>query len=175
MFAFDSVCIAVMSALSAVIHECGHLLFAPKNKKIAFPRADISGFRIKVRNMSYKEELITAAGGPLVNILIGAAFLLFPGNYARVFGLINILTALSNLLLIEGYDGYKIAFCACALIFDDEARCERVLSAISFALSAVMCFLSLYLILKVGEGYWIFGIFFTVTLSAIIRRRKDIF
>lgn len=180
MLAFDSVCVAVMTALSAAIHECGHLIFAPPSKDATLPRADISGFRIKIDGMSYKEELIAAVGGPLANILLGTAILFFcrnsaPESYANIFGIINILTALSNLLPIEGYDGYKIIYCACALIFDDATRCESVLTAISFALSALMCFFALYLILKVGEGYWIFGIFFTVTLSAIVRRRKDIF
>ena len=129
---FDCLYVSVLTALAAAIHECGHLIFAPSHKKATLPRADISGFRIKISGMSYKEELITALGGPLINILLGGIFLLFFGNspfanYAKVFGIINLLTALSNLLPIEGYDGYKILLCIGALIFDDTGRCEAFL------------------------------------------------
>ncbi len=180
MLGFDCVYVAVLTALSALIHECGHLIFAASSKKAALPRADISGFRIKISEMSYKEELIVAAGGPLINILLGVFLLLFGGsspfgNYAKVFGIINLMTALSNLLPIEGYDGYKILFCIGALVFDDMSRTEAFLSSFSFLISALMCFLSLYLILKLGEGYWIFVVFFSLTLSAIIRRTKHNF
>ena len=177
LLGFDSLYISVLTVLAAIIHECGHLIFAPISKRAALPRADISGFRIDIRDMSYKEELLAAIGGPLINIFVGIlSFVLFTNSpladYARLFGTVNVMTALSNLLPIEGYDGYKILFCIGALIFDDAGRCEAVLLWISFLLSALMCFLSLYLILKLGEGYWIFFVFFTLTLSVIIRRTK---
>ena len=177
MLGFDSLHVAVLTGASAAIHECGHLIAIPSSKKGCLPEAHVSGFRIKVNSMSYKEELITAAGGPLINITLGVLLLFFPtstqlGSYVNTFGIINLLTAISNLLPIEGYDGYKILFCIGALVFDDTAACERILSGFSFVFSSLMCFLSLYLILKLGEGYWIFVVFFSVTLSAIMKRAK---
>ena len=158
MLGFDSVYVAVLTVLSAAIHECGHLIAMPRKSKSTLPRADISGFRIKIRGLSYKEELAVAACGPLTNILLGSILLIFSrsmpcGIYAKTFGIINLMTAISNLLPIEGYDGYKMLFCISALFFDDTARAERTLATFSFLFSALMCFLSLYLILKVGEGY----------------------
>lgn len=180
MLGFDSVCIAVLTLLSALIHECGHLIAASSKKKVGLPQAHISGFRIKVSDMSYKEELIVAAAGPLINVLLWG-ILLFLGktaahrDYLYTFGIINLLTAFSNLLPIEGYDGYKILSCVGALLSDDASACEKILSGFSFVFSSIMCFLSLYLILKLGEGYWLFIVFFSVTLSAIAKREKRFF
>ena len=180
LVAFDCLYVSVLTGLSAVIHECGHLLFASSYKKITFPKADISGFRIKISGMSYKEELITALGGPVINILLGVVLLIFPEsfpflNYVRIFGIINLMTAFSNLLPIEGYDGYRILYCIGALLFDDTGRYEAMLFGFSFLFSALMCFVSLYLVLKIGEGYWIFFVFFSLTLSGIIKRTKHNF
>jgi len=177
---FDSVYVAVLTALSAAIHELGHLIFALPYKKVSLPKADISGFRIKIDGVSYKEELLVAIGGPLVNILLGVVLLFLSprtafASYTQLFGIINLMTALSNLLPIEGYDGYKIIFSVCAMLFDNTGRCESLLLQFSFLFSALMCFLSLYLILKLGEGYWIFFVFFSLTVSAIATRIKHNF
>ena len=180
MFSFDSVCVAILTALSAAIHEFGHLIAISSTKKLNLPKANVSGFRIKIRNMSYTEELVAAAGGPLVNIVLGVLLILFGtsshfGTYVKTFGIINLLTALSNLIPIESYDGYKILFCAGALLFDDGVALEKWLMRISFLLSTIMCFLSLYLILKIGEGYWLFVVFFSVTLTSIVKQPRNNF
>ena len=180
IFGFDSPYLAILTALCALIHECGHLIFALPYKIASMPRADISGFRIGLEGASYKQELIVAMGGPIINLALFAIFISFFQNtpfaaYSKVFALVNLMTALSNLLPIEGYDGYRILFSFCALAFDDAGRCERFLSRLSFLLSVLMCFLSLYLILKLGEGYWIFFIFFSLTMSNIIRHTKGVF
>ena len=180
MLGFDSACIAVLTLLSAIIHECGHLIAISSTQKPGLLKAHISGFRIKVSDMSYKEELIVAAAGPLINIGVWGILAFFHknaayGNYLCTFGVINLLTALSNLLPIEGYDGYKILSCLGALLLDDASACEKILFGISFVFSSIMCFLSLYLILKLGEGYWLFIVFFSLTLSAIAKRKKHFF
>ena len=82
------------------------------------------------------------------------------------------MTMLSNLLPIEGYDGYRAVSSAAALLELDPTRTERTLSSLSFFFSVLVTFLSLYLILKIGEGYWIFGVFFTLTLSALAKRQN---
>jgi len=179
MFGFDSAYIAVLTIIAALIHEGGHLIaMLPFSKsKGNCPRADISGFRINASGLSYKEELAAALGGPLVNLLIGALCLSLPASsyfaeYIKTFGILNIITMISNLLPIAEYDGYKIVKCIIALCSNDASSGERILYWISFLFSAVMCFLSLYIMLKLGEGYWIFAVFFSVLLSYIVKRQR---
>jgi len=182
IFGFDSPGIACLTLVAAVIHECGHLLPLIKIRSSGanLPRAGISGFRIKISQLSYKEELIVALCGPLINIILALLCLSLPlhgvlNAYFDSFAILNILTGVSNLMPIEGYDGYKALLSMARLIFKNHTAAERTLSKLSFALSAIICFFSLYLMLKLGEGYWIFGIFFTSLLSSIIRRQKYTF
>ncbi len=175
MFGFDSISVTVMTLLAAAIHECGHLavITLTCGHKATTPIPKINGMRITPSViLSYKEEILAALGGPCANILFFLILLPFcnkADGYAITFSMINLMTALSNLLPVSGFDGYKIALNAVALKFGSESA-ERLLSAFSFLFSWVAVFLSLYLILKIGEGYWIFGIFFTATLTEVFRR-----
>ena len=176
---FDLPYIAVLTVISAIIHECGHIFFAEKNKASELPEACLTGFRIKIHGMSYREEMLVAMGGPLFNFAVGIlfsfAFRSTPfHSYSAVFAMTNFMTAFSNLLPIEGYDGYKILYCLGSMIFDDVSAFESALLRLSLLLSSSLCFLSLYLILKVGEGYWIFVIFFSVTLARLTKGKNTI-
>ena len=177
MFGFDSISITVMTLLAAAVHECGHLavIALACGHKATPPIPKINGMRIKPSViLSYKEEILAAFGGPCANILLFLLLIPFFGTgdgYAITFAMINLMTALSNLLPISGFDGYKITLNAVALKFGIE-NAERLLSAFSFIFSAGAVFISLYLILKIGEGYWIFGIFFIATLTEVFKRNK---
>lgn len=178
IFGFDAPYVAILTIATALIHEIGHLaaIYTVKKEYKSTPRADISGFRIEVRNLSYKEEMICALAGPLINLVLGILLLLlFDSEYALVFSALNIMTALSNLLPVRGYDGYKFALSCASLYSDNPARVELILERFSFFFSAVMCFLSLYFILKIGEGYWIFAVFFSFLLAEILKRQKHTF
>ena len=179
IFGFDSAYISVLTILSAIVHEGGHLiamlLFC--KKKNSNPTANISGFRINAYGLSYKEELIAACGGPMMNLAVGLLCFVFPiphgfDEYIKSFGILNIMTMISNLLPIMEYDGYKIIRCIIALFSKNATEGEKILYWISFFFTSVMCFLSLYIMLKMGEGYWLFGVFFTVLLSSITKRQR---
>ena len=180
MLGFDTPYIAILTVGSAVIHECGHLIAALlfTNSDTRAPTGSISGFRIKAHGLSYKEELLLSLGGPMINIILGVLLFCIPfteplSSYMHVFALLNIMTAVSNLLPIESYDGYRAVLSAAAIFTNRRDSAEAVMKKISFAFSALMCFLSLYLILKLGEGYWIFAVFFTILLSGILKRQKS--
>ena len=181
MLGFDAPYITVLTVSAAVIHELGHIIAAfCISGSVRIPRGDISGFRIKMSGLSYKEELIVALGGPLINILLGVILLKLPFPktalpYLRTFGILNIMTAISNLLPIESYDGHKALLCLAAIFTSRHLLAEAIMHKLSFGFCAVMCFLSLYLILKLGEGYWLFAVFFSVLLSSIIKRQKQAF
>jgi hypothetical protein len=180
MFGFDSEYIAILTILAAIIHEGGHLIITlPFSKKRSSAiKNKLSGFRIKTSRLSYKEELLAALGGPLANFGVGLVFFSIPfenefREYAYTFGLLNIMTMISNLLPIENYDGYRALSAALYLFFGDSLNIYAFLYWISFAFSSIMTFISLYLMLRLGEGYWIFAVFFSIMLSTVIKRQKE--
>lgn len=179
IFGFDAPYVAVLTIISAVIHELGHYAaiayFTKENAKV---RPHASGFRIKRSSqLSYGKEIAILLAGPIANLVL--FFLSIPlGNsfegYAKIFGYINLATGLSNLLPFEGYDGYGAA--RYTLGYFGKEELIRHLEAFSFILGVAATFVALHLIDRFSEGYWIFGLFFFATLSKLAKYGKyDIF
>ena len=178
MLSFDAPYLTVLTLIAAALHELGHIAASEifLGRRSGAPYAVLSGFRIKTAaGLSYKEEIFVAALGPLTNLVVGAAFIFSSLEYAKIFAIVNFLTAASNLMPINSYDGYRILDSVLAILFNDAAKAQKILHSISFAFSICATFLSLYLILKISEGYWIFAIFFSVVISEIIKRQKHTF
>lgn len=166
IFAFDTPALAFMTLFSAVIHELGHISAGLSRGMLRlFPQPTNNGFRIKTDGLiSYKDDLILTLGGPLFNIITAICSWLIALHgvaYFRDFSLINLLTAVSNLLPIKEYDGYRIIESSALLLFKKTEGVLRILNAFSFAFTVLLMFLALYFILKSGEGYWIFAVFFS--------------
>ena len=178
IFGFDMPYIAVLTIISAVIHEGGHiiaLLMLKKGRK-AMPYGDITGLRIGIGMLSYKEEFICAVSGPLLNILLWILSLFWrSSDYIYTFGLLNLMSAVSNLLPIEEYDGYRALRAIFSMILSDATRVENILRAISFFFSVLMTFFSLFVMLKLGEGYWIFAVFASAMISRLVKKQKHTF
>lgn len=174
IFGFDAPYMAILTILSALLHELGHIISMMLVGKVRGRlRTHLSGFRITANGGGYIEDIITLLGGPTINIL---AFLLCfalsrgQEGYIMEVGFVSLITAISNLLPVEGYDGYNIIL---KLLYMKEATGGvRVLEAISFGISIAFTFLSLYLLLRYGEGYWVFGIFFSLLLGKIFKYNK---
>jgi stage IV sporulation protein FB len=173
VYGFDAPFLATLTLISALIHECGHLIAIgfTKKEKISPPTPVLSGLRIKRASLlPYKSEILISLGGPLINILVFLFFLIpFPlaaSEYLSYFGLVNLMTAISNLLPIEGYDGYKILSALLHTSKKDEYA-EGILFFLSLFFSASLTFLSLYFIMRFSEGFWIFAIFFASLLSIV--------
>lgn len=170
VFAMDTPYAAAATLISAFIHELGHeAAFLFLNKKSSLPHPRLFGFGISYTpdNISYKEEIFLAAMGPLFNlagILIGGLVLGLGTEAYEIFAVINAATCISNLLPIKGYDGYKIAV-SLTRLFTSSDTPVRVIDGFSYFLITMLCFISLYLIGKVGEGFWIFFVFFSSLLS----------
>ena len=175
IFGFDTPDVAVLTILTALIHEIGHLLpsiiVKGKSKNV---RPHLSGFRIQKSTGGYSFELIELISGPGINLLIYLLLIPFGdmmNGYISLVGSVNLVTALSNLIPIEGYDGYGIIK---KIIEAREAYyLQRPLYYLSFALSTLLTFLALYLLMKYGEGYWIFGVFFSILLTKISKLTKE--
>ena len=177
MFGFDTPAIAILTLTVAIIHELGHIavMLFLGNRQI-IPRGHATGFRLTAdAKNSYKNEALILAGGPAANIVCAILFLpslIFFGDYGLLFISLNILTALSNLIPAEGYDGYGIL----SLYAEWCGKSTLPLMRLSFSVSVFFTFLSLYLIGRLGGGFWIFGIFFVSVISKIRNMLKyDIF
>lgn len=165
VFGFDEGYVAGLTVISAIIHESGHYLYLALRGNRVFIKGKVDGFRIKGHHtLSYKDELFLAISGPSANLLIGVlSFLLsFPtfvfSDYLKIFGIINLTTAISNLLPIESYDGYRIVTCI-LLITDSPQWTYALLDKLSQLIVTFMILLSLYLMYELDGGYFIFLIF----------------
>ena len=173
IFGFDDVGIALITLLSALLHEVGHIGFLVMKKKVTPTlRGALSGFRIKTSAvLSYDEERAFYFSGPLVNLVLfvfSSILSLWLGDLLSVFAIINLVSALSNLLPIEGYDGYGII--RVTLEKSDSGQTGlKILSLVSISLIFFLCIISLYLINRLNGGYWIFFIFF----FAMLKRFRD--
>ena len=178
IFGFDSPSVGILTVFSALLHELGHIIAASIFSPSFSLRTSAVGFALKpLSSLSYTKELIIAAAGPLANLLIFALTLPFSkalGGYVFLFGMINLMTAISNLIPLYGYDGYRIAECI-ALKHRRADMPVRALEHISFTLICIMCFLSLYLMEKLNTGYWIFFILVFSLIKGIKRNRSIFF
>lgn len=175
LFAFDKAYLAVLTLLCAIIHEGGHIACTLICMKKMTLRAVGNGFRIKVESqLSYVKEILISVAGPLINITVFA--LLSPvktNSYISDFAILNLLTALSNLLPIEGYDGYRILNCTLKLL--EIPTGENILSKASFASCILLCFISLFLIMKIDYGYWIYFVFLATIFKKIQSNQRLLF
>lgn len=172
---FEEPQIAMLTIISAIIHEGGHIAFL-KFKKIKNGelRGVISGFRIRPGSvLTYHEELMLYLSGPLSNLGAALLFSLFRGETAALLCTLNVATAVSNLFPVEGYDGYGILHS----VAEKKAPGGfgiRLLDALSNGIVFTFCILSIYFIDRFGCGYWIFAVFFVSMLKQLEKWLKNI-
>lgn len=165
MLSFSGIKMTALTFIAATVHELGHIavLYILK-KDFSLPRSVASGFRIKsAAQSSYKEEILIALGGPLINLFFALVF----APLSTLFTVINLATAISNLLPMKDFDGYKIISDSVSLLFGHEVS-ERLMPHLTLFVSAFFVFLSLFMIMFSNGGYWIFFIFFTVFLKQVL-------
>ena len=170
MTSFGGIKMAIFTFIAALLHEAGHVfILLLLRKEFSIPNLVTSGFRIKtISNLSYLEEMITAAFGPLTNIFLFA----FAFPHSEDFAVINLATAISNLLPLQGYDGYKILDDIFSLLLGPQ-RSAVIMEHASLIASGTAVLLSLLFILVFNGGYWIFSIFFIILMRQIIFFQKQ--
>lgn len=171
IYSFDEFMGANLSVIALLIHEIGHLICIYMfTGKLYLPRGDITGLRLsKEKTNSYKYDIALYSSGIASNII--AAIFMVPfkkwlGDFAELFIAINIATAASNLLPIEGYDGYRIA--TLLLSYCEIGKAGYIaLEILSFCLIFFMSITSLFFVYTFGNGYWIMMIFLIATISKL--------
>jgi len=171
IFGFDKPYISILTILSALIHELGHIAPLLLSHAFSLPAPSLRGFLLSpTKILSYKEKIVCAIGGPVSNIILFFALLFFgatSNEYLLVFALINLATGLSNLIPIEGYDGYSILYEIFS--FNNQEFALVALKRCSFVIISFLTLLSLCLIDRCGSGYWFFALFFISCLEKIKR------
>lgn len=139
----------VLSLLSSLLHEAGHLITMHlSGQKILTVTLGAFGIRIDRQLstlVSYKKEAIISIAGVLVNIILaisGAVFYCFSGNeFSLKLTSVNIIIAIFNMIPIDTLDmGRFLRYTLLCSI--DENKCNRILSIISAVfvnLLAIVC------------------------------------
>ncbi len=151
---------ATVTLVAALLHECGHFAAAGMmHIPLRSVRLDLLGARLDVgeRLLSYGEEWLLAAAGPLASLL--CAVLAYPlwrfWDLAYVFSAVSLLLGLLNLLPVASFDGGRMT----------EVLLARTLGArkayffVSALTATVLLFLwifSVYLLLRAGGGLSLF-------------------
>ena len=163
---FDRQRILLPTLLAALFHECGHL-FAARLLKIPLRSLslDLLGARLSVKGrlLSYGEEWLLAASGPLFS-LIGAslgALLWKTHPFFVSFSCASLLLGLLNLAPIRSFDGGRMLECFLSL-FWEPGKCRRALSLTSFVCLLFGFAGATYFLLRAGEGAALF--FFSLGL-----------
>lgn len=177
LFALDRPYLAILSLLSMLFHEFFHVLAFMLLSKNAHLRTKVSGLRLLPSDtLSYREERLIALAGPIgggIGALTCFAFYPLAPEYLADFAICHLLTSLSNLLPIEGYDGYRALKATLAL--HGSADSERVMRALSFSFTAVLTILSLCFFGILGQGLWPAGVFLFTLIGALPERKNTIF
>ncbi len=174
MLGFDEVYIALMTLCAAAIHELGHYTAILLLKcDTGVPVGHFSGLRIKERRMmSYRDRIIVLAVGPAANLAVSILILPFARGvgYLSTFSLLNLITALSNLLPVEGYDGYSVLVEWAR--WRGRERAVGALEAISFITVACLALSALIIMYLYNGGYWLYGLFAAQLLQKMAKNLK---
>lgn len=107
--------VVLPALLACTLHELGHL-FAIRllGGDVKHIRLTVAGAEMGLsRGLSYWQELLAAAAGPAVNLLLSALCCRLPGG--ALFAGVNLALAAFNLLPMGRLDGGRIALCALSL------------------------------------------------------------
>lgn len=155
-----------ITVIAAALHECGHLAAARAMKiPLGDFRLGLLGARLTVKGriLSYGEEWLLAAAGPLASLLCAAAGAPLFGRFPAVmtFSGVSLLLGCLNLLPIRTFDGGRMLECGIAGLWGVRAA-ERVLCGTSFLFLFLLWGSAVYFLLKAGDGLSL--LFFSMTL-----------
>ena len=141
---------------AVLCHEAGHLIAA---RALRVPVREIRfsflGARIMTggRLLSYGEEWLLAAAGPLSGLLCSAAAYPLWGNFpgAVRFSEVSLFLSLLNLLPIRTFDGGRMLACFLEAHIPERVA-RRIADACSFLLLFLIWCVSVYTVLRAGTG-----------------------
>lgn len=98
---------AVLCILSCILHELGHIIVMISEGKPP-ERIVFCGGGIKLKG-NLSKSILSIVGGCAVNFILFIVFyFFFPEHKLKLFGMINFLTGLFNLMPVRPLDGYNL-------------------------------------------------------------------
>ena len=158
--------VAIPWLLAVFLHEMGHFLVAKIcGAGIKCLTLDVTGAKMTLcgRLLSYREEILIAAAGPLVNIITFAVTL----TSFEEFSAFSLMLGILNLLPISGFDGYRILYSFMSLRSGEE-KANRITKALSFFAVIFLWLFSVYLLLRFGAGFSVFIFSCSLFLSLFV-------
>lgn len=144
-----------LAMISAFLHETGHLTAMLIAGEIPYEIClNAFGVRIVRRNivkLSVRQEIIVAAAGPAMNILLCIAVLIKTGKTDFLFS-VNAVLALFNMLPVEPLDGSRILYNIICIFSAPEAA-ESVSKKISAAALFPLAAAGFFLLIKSGYNF----------------------
>lgn len=147
--------IVLLSVLSSLLHETGHLiairLCGERIEKVVFGVFGLRIERCAFTRVSYKSEVIIALGGITVNytifLLCLVVYLLSGKATSFIFGIINLFVGLFNSVPVKSLDAGKVLL---SLLKEkrSEEEAERTADCVSFVFSlGFLAFTVLYCVI----------------------------
>lgn len=155
--------------LAMAVHELAHLaavrLCGGQVRSLTLCFADL---RIRADGLGYRQELLVALAGPLVNLVCGALF----GQRFAAFAAYSLLLGLYNLLPIWPLDGGRMVRCA-LLERLPPPRAERLTQTFSLLCCAVLLLLGVFWSIVRRAGLWPLGSAAYLTVRVLLLGRQE--
>ena len=148
-------------ACAMLLHELGHmaamLACGADIRRLTLRFADL---RIDAAGLGYRQELLCALTGPLVNLACGLLC-----RRAGVFAACSLVLGIYNLLPVLPLDGGRAIHCALLCRFPP-ARADALSRAVSFAACGALLAAGIWLCFVRQSGLWPLGTaaYFTIRL-----------
>lgn len=147
---------ALLSA--ALLHELAHYavlrLCGVRTARFTLTGLGASLYVPELHRLSYGAELLSAAAGPLMNLLLWVLLSLTGREELTLFAGAQMVLGVLNLLPVRPMDGGRILWLATAYLTEPYTA-DRVAAAVGLAASSALLALCLWLVLTTGRGLFL--------------------
>lgn len=143
---------------AALLHELAHYA-VPRLCGVRAARFTLTGLGAslyvpELHRLSYGAELLSAAAGPLMNLLLWVLLSLTGREELTLFAGAQMVLGVLNLLPVRPMDGGRILWLATAYLTEPYTA-DRVAAAVGLAASSALLALCLWLVLTTGSGLFL--------------------
>lgn len=143
---------------AALLHELAHYavlrLCGVRTARFTLTGLGASLYVPELHRLSYGAELLSAAAGPLMNLLLWVLLSLTAREELTLFAGAQMVLGVLNLLPVRPMDGGRILWLATAYLTEPYTA-DRVAAAVGLAASSALLALCLWLVLTTGSGLFL--------------------
>lgn len=143
---------------AALLHELAHYavlrLCGVRAARFTLTGLGASLYVPELHRLSYGAELLSAAAGPLMNLLLWVLLSLTGREELTLFAGAQMVLGVLNLLPVRPMDGGRILWLATAYLIEPYTA-DRVAAAVGLAASSALLALCLWLVLTTGSGLFL--------------------